>query len=100
MQWSGKGLFSLRPEAIHLAEHAPQTPDGVRFRGTISKQIYGGASEILEIECGDNRFLRVRIPASGPLAGEHEFIFSARDAVSVGEFAYRGPERKDDSERR
>jgi spermidine/putrescine transport system ATP-binding protein len=99
MQRSGSALFSLRPEAIHLAKDVPQTPDGVRFRGTISKQIYGGASEILEIDCGDNRFLRVRIPASGPIAGEHEFMFSTSDAVSVREFAYSDPARNEDPDR-
>jgi ABC-type Fe3+/spermidine/putrescine transport system ATPase subunit len=100
MQAGGSALFSLRPEAIHFAKDAPHTPNGVRFRATISRQTYGGSTETLEIDCGDNRFLRVRIRASGPLAGEHEFIFSAGDAVSVKEFADPGAVRKDDPERR
>jgi len=90
LQWkkSGAGdnaLFSLRPEAIHLAGSGEGASDVVRFRGTIRQQIYNGASELLEIDCGENQLLRARIPASGPLTGDHEFIFSAADAVPVSE---------------
>ena len=90
LQWktsegSGAALFSLRPEAIRLAATSWQLPDGVRFRGTIRQQTYSGASELLEIDCGGNQALRARISATGPLSGEHEFIFSASDAVPVTE---------------
>ncbi len=81
----GTALFSLRPEAIHLAGAGDDGSDVVRFRGTIRQQIYCGASELLEIDCGENQILRARIPASGPLTGEHEFVFSAVDAVPVAE---------------
>ena len=82
---SGAVLFSLRPEAIHLADPSFQYPDSVRFRGVIRQQIYSGASELLEIDCGENQILRARIQASGPLTGEHEFVFYAADAVPVTE---------------
>ncbi len=90
LQWktseaSGSALFSLRPEAIRLADTWFQLPDAVRFRGTIRQQIYSGASELLEIDCGGKQTLRARIPASGPLSGEHEFLFSASDTVPVTE---------------
>jgi ABC-type Fe3+/spermidine/putrescine transport system ATPase subunit len=90
LQWKtsragGGAFFSLRPEAIHLASAGGSASDVVRFRGTIRQQIYCGASELLEIDCGENQILRARIPASGPLTGEHEFIFSAADAVPVAE---------------
>jgi spermidine/putrescine transport system ATP-binding protein len=90
LQWktpdaSGAALFSLRPEAIHLAGGEDDPTAVVRFRGTIRQQIYSGASELLEIDCGENQSLRARIPASGPLAGEHEFVFSASEAVHVAE---------------
>jgi ABC-type Fe3+/spermidine/putrescine transport system ATPase subunit len=90
LQWktahaSGAALFSLRPEAIRLADASLQLPDGVRFRGIIRQQVYSGASELLEIDCGSEQTLRARISASGPLSGEHEFIFSASDAVPVTE---------------
>ncbi len=90
LQWkasqaAGAALFSVRPEAIRLADAALQLPDAVRFRGVIRQQIYSGASELLEIDCGSNQTLRARIQASGPLTGEHEFVFSAADAVPVTE---------------
>jgi ABC-type Fe3+/spermidine/putrescine transport system ATPase subunit len=81
----GAALFSLRPEAISLAADGAAPPDGVRFRGVIRQQIYGGSSELLEVDCGNNQVLRVRIPAYGPLSGEHEFVFSAADAIRVRE---------------
>jgi ABC-type Fe3+/spermidine/putrescine transport system ATPase subunit len=90
LQWRtpeapGAAVFSLRPEAIRIANALLQLPDAVRFRGIIRQQIYSGASELLEIDCGSNQTLRARIPASGPLSGEHEFVFSAADAVPVFE---------------
>jgi ABC-type Fe3+/spermidine/putrescine transport system ATPase subunit len=89
---SGHLLFSLRPEAIRIATGISQLLNEVRFRGVIRQQIYSGASELLEINCGENQILRARIPASGPITGEHEFVFSAIDAVPVTESsAARGP---------
>jgi putative spermidine/putrescine transport system ATP-binding protein len=81
----GAALFSLRPEAIPLAADSAAPPDAVRFRGVIRQQIYGGSSELLEVDCGNNQILRVRIPACGPLSGQHEFVFSAADAIRVQE---------------
>ncbi len=81
----GPALFSLRPEAIPLAADGAALPDAVHFRGVIRQQIYGGSSELLEVDCGNNQILRVRIPACGPLSGQHEFIFSAADAIRVRE---------------
>jgi ABC-type Fe3+/spermidine/putrescine transport system ATPase subunit len=81
----GAALFSLRPEAISLAADGAAPPDAVGFRGVIRQQIYGGSSELLEVDCGNNQILRVRIPAYGPLSGEHEFVFAAADAIRVRE---------------
>jgi spermidine/putrescine ABC transporter ATP-binding subunit len=81
----GAVLYSLRPEAIQLAVDASHTAPSVRFRGAIRQQIYGGASELLEIDCGAAQILRARIPARGPLNGEHEFAFEATDAIRVSE---------------
>ena len=90
LQWKtsqagGTALFSLRPEAIRLADASIQPPDAVRFRGIILQQIYSGASELLEIDCGGGQTLRAKIPASGPLSGEHEFLFSTGEVVPVFE---------------
>ena len=78
----GVALFSLRPDAIHLASQAVPTPYAVRFRARIIQQIFSGPTEQLEIE-NDGQFLRVRIPARGPLSGEHEFFFEPADAIPV-----------------
>jgi ABC-type Fe3+/spermidine/putrescine transport system ATPase subunit len=82
---NGAAIFSLRPEAIRLAS-ADATPQGsARFRATLQQQFYGGASELLEVDCGRGQLLRIRIPARGPLSGEHEFVFSTGDAIRVKE---------------
>jgi putative spermidine/putrescine transport system ATP-binding protein len=78
-------LFSLRPEAIPLAADGAAPPGAIHFRGVIRQQIYSGSSELLEVDCGNNQFLRVRIPACGPLTGQHEFVFSPADAIRVRE---------------
>jgi ABC-type Fe3+/spermidine/putrescine transport system ATPase subunit len=91
LRWSsnetdGSAMFSLRPEAIVFASSAAPA-DAVRFRATVNQQLFGGASEMLELDCGGGQSLRARIPARGPLSGEHEFAFSASDAVRVKEVA-------------
>jgi ABC-type Fe3+/spermidine/putrescine transport system ATPase subunit len=85
----GAALFSLRPEAIRLADAvansaATATAAEVRFSAVVKQQLYGGASELLEVDCG-SQTLRVKIPARGPLSGKQDFSFSADDAVSVSE---------------
>ena len=79
----GPVLFSLRPESIRLCPDGKRQTHEVKFRGTIRQQIYGGNSELLEVDSGDGRLLRVRLPACGPLAGEHDFVFSIADAIRV-----------------
>ncbi len=81
----GPALYSLRPEAIRLASDATSSANTARFRGAIRQQIYGGPSEILEIDCAGTPMLRARIPARGPLSGEHDFAFSPADAIRVKE---------------
>ncbi len=90
LRWStasptASALFSVRPEAILLEADETLPHDAVCFRGVIRQQIYGGASELLEVDCGSGQILRVRIPAHGPLTGEHQFVFSASDAIRVQE---------------
>ena len=89
----GTALFSLRPEAIRLAgpvaesiaSSAASSPAAeVRFSALVKQQLYSGASELLEVDCG-GQTLRVKIPARGPLSGEQNFSFSAHDAVPVSE---------------
>jgi ABC-type Fe3+/spermidine/putrescine transport system ATPase subunit len=103
----GPAVFSLRPESIRLrpdsgglgtpgglAEEAlsqphnntqPPCDDTVCFAATIRHQIFGGATDLLEITCADGTTLLARIPSCSGLQGEHEFEFSADDAVRVRE---------------
>jgi hypothetical protein len=78
----GTAVFSIRPEAIHLASEASFAAGEVRFRARIVQQTFAGSSEQLEVDCA-GRLLRVRLSARGPLAGEHDFAFSPADAVPV-----------------
>jgi spermidine/putrescine transport system ATP-binding protein len=83
----GKAVFALRPESIRLAPAglATDSPDvsTARFRGRILNQTFGGAMDLLEIECGNSQRLRARIASPGPLSGDLDFEFSAKDAVRV-----------------
>ena len=79
----GPVIFSLRPEAIRLSADGKRQATEVKFRATIRQQLYGGSSELLEVDCDNGQTLRVRIPACGPLAGEREFVFAISDAIRV-----------------
>lgn len=81
----GPVIFSLRPEAIRLSADGKRQPSEVKFRAAIRQQLYGGSTELLEVDCGNGQILRVRIPASGPLAGECDFVFSISDAIRIKE---------------
>ncbi len=83
-QQTSAALFSLRPESIHLSADGPLPSNAVRFRAAVKQQIFSGSSEHLDLEVA-GQSLRARIPARGSLSGEHEFWFSAVDAVPVRE---------------
>jgi len=57
--------------------------DVVRFRAVVRDQAFGGATELLQIQCTGGPILLARIPAAGSLSGEMEFEFSPVDAVLV-----------------
>jgi spermidine/putrescine transport system ATP-binding protein len=86
---AGQATYSLRPECIRLIRPVGGAglPDvsAARFRGTIRNQSFGGAMDMLEIECANSVRIRARIPDPGPLSGEHEFEFQTNDAVRVRE---------------
>ncbi|HEX2662097.1 MAG TPA: ABC transporter ATP-binding protein [Candidatus Acidoferrum sp.] len=81
----GPVIFSLRPEAIRICAGGNRQPSEARFRASVRQQFYGGSSELLEVDCGNGQTLRVRIPARGPLTGEHDFVFLLCDAIGVQE---------------
>ena len=71
---SGDAVFSLRPESIRL---------GGNYRGALRRQTFGGATDLLELECADGLTLTVRAPASGELQGEQAFSFRPEEAVRL-----------------
>lgn len=101
----GPATFSLRPENIRLrtcaqekhtaegvtetsrsvpdSETKPPPDDTVRFAATIRNQVFGGATDLLEVACPEGHTLLARIPSRGNLRGEHDFEFFAIDAVRV-----------------
>lgn len=83
---SGAAMFSLRPESIGLASAdytvAP-TAGTSHFHGRIQNQTFGGAMDLLEIDCGNSHIIRARIPTPGPLDGQQEFEFDPNNAVRV-----------------
>ena len=93
LQWptqepSGHVTFSLRPECLRLAaagvSKQPLGDSIARFRARIKNQSFGGAMDLLEIDCGGgSQILRARVPSPGALTGEHEFEFCAADLVAV-----------------
>jgi ABC-type Fe3+/spermidine/putrescine transport system ATPase subunit len=86
---AGKATYSLRQEAIRLLPETSSLPSAdvscARFRGKILNQSFGGAMDLLEIDCGNSHVIRARIAAPGPLSGEREFEFAANDAIRVVE---------------
>ena len=86
---AGRFLFSLRPECIRLIVPGTQAHTAdistARFRGRVKNQTFGGAMDMLDIDCGNLQVLRARIPSPGPLNGEREFEFSVNDAVRVSD---------------
>jgi spermidine/putrescine transport system ATP-binding protein len=81
----GPVVFSLRPESIRICADGKRQTSEVKFRAAVRQQIYGGSSELLEVDCGSGQTLRVRVPARGPLTGEHDFVFTLADAIRVKE---------------
>jgi ABC-type Fe3+/spermidine/putrescine transport system ATPase subunit len=86
---AGTATYSLRPECIRLASESARLPSAdattARFRGRIRNQAFGGAMDLIEIDCGGPHAIRARIASPGILSGEHEFEFKANDAVRVRE---------------
>jgi len=72
----GDAVFSLRPECIHM------TVPGA-FSAAVRRQTFGGATDLLEIECAAGLTLTVRTPSRGELTGQQSFEFRPEDAVRL-----------------
>ena len=85
----GEITFSLRPESIRVIPssraQATADPSIARFRGHVRNQTFGGAMDVLEIDCGEGQILRARVASPGPVSGEMEFEFAANDAIRLRE---------------
>jgi ABC-type Fe3+/spermidine/putrescine transport system ATPase subunit len=84
---AGTATYSLRPECIRLVTDAVASTFAdatiARFRGRIRNQAFGGAMDLIEIDCGGTHPIRARIASPGILSGEREFEFTGNDAVRV-----------------
>ena len=85
----GPALFSLRPENIRLVGSGAET-NFVRVRGTIERQAFHGATDLLQIVCDDGLTLSVRTATRENRQGEVLLEFNPADAVPVRESADRG----------
>ena len=81
----GQATFSLRPESIRaVSSDAPTSNSGaMRFRAKVVSHTFGGATDLLQIECEDGSTLRARIPSKEARDGLCEFEFTASDAIRV-----------------
>jgi len=80
---SGEATFSLRPECIRIS--VTPAADAIRFRASIRRQTFGGATDLLELDCGHELILTARVPSQGEIAGEREFEFLPQDVIRVVE---------------
>jgi putative spermidine/putrescine transport system ATP-binding protein len=80
----GPALFSLRPEKIRIGGETV-ADDAVRFRGQIKRQAFHGATELLQVGCGDGLSFSVRIASLKDSRVDIELEFFPVDAVPVRE---------------
>jgi spermidine/putrescine transport system ATP-binding protein len=96
---SGSALFSLRPECVRLIQRRPggeaaagsgvtnQNPGAIQFTASIRRQVFGGASDLIEAELSDGQVLLARIPSRGEISGPWLWEFDAADVVRLAESA-------------
>ena len=89
LQWpsalpDAQQLFSLRPEHISIVSGADAgSPNSVRFRGLVRRQVFHGASDLLEVQSEGGQVLLVRLPNARELAGELLLEFAAANAIPL-----------------
>jgi putative spermidine/putrescine transport system ATP-binding protein len=61
---NGASVCAVRPESVRLLTASSASIAGaMRLRGDVRKSIFAGASELLEVDCGDGLLLNVRVPS-------------------------------------
>ncbi|HEX3684304.1 MAG TPA: ABC transporter ATP-binding protein [Bryobacteraceae bacterium] len=62
-------LFSLRPEHIRIVngDNSPR-PGGIRCEASVRSRVFTGASELLELDCGEGLQLKIRISGQSTFA--------------------------------
>jgi ABC-type Fe3+/spermidine/putrescine transport system ATPase subunit len=78
----GAALFSLRPENIRVATEKTDS-DHIGFRGKVTRQVFHGATELLQIECSDGLLLSMRTASGQNFQGNLLLEFSPEDAIPV-----------------
>jgi ABC-type Fe3+/spermidine/putrescine transport system ATPase subunit len=88
----GPALFSLRPENIRIVSGTGSGSDAnvVTFHSKIQHQAFHGATELLQVVCGDGLTLSVRTATRENRLGDLKLEFSPADAVAVRESPERG----------
>jgi spermidine/putrescine ABC transporter ATP-binding subunit len=88
----GPALFSLRPENIRIVSGVGSGSDVnvVTFHGKIQHRAFHGATELLQVVCGDGLTLSVRTATRENRLGDLQLEFSPADAVPVRESPERG----------
>jgi spermidine/putrescine transport system ATP-binding protein len=80
----GAALFSLRPENVHITSREAK-PNQIRLRGMIRDRAFHGATELLQVDCGNGLILSLRTANRDNSPGEVELEFAPVDAVLVKE---------------
>jgi spermidine/putrescine ABC transporter ATP-binding subunit len=78
----GAAVFSLRPEMIRIVSGAANN-SAVQFHGQIKRQAFHGATELLQVECGDGLTFSLRAASRPQWQGELHLEFSPADAIPV-----------------
>jgi ABC-type Fe3+/spermidine/putrescine transport system ATPase subunit len=81
----GPASFSLRPECIRVASSGSLPGDSatVRFRARVLDHTFGGATNLVQIQCEDGCVLRASVPGNRVSEGIGEFEFAVADVIRV-----------------
>ncbi len=60
---ASQATISLRPEHVKICGQAdPALPGAIRLSGAVTSTRFSGASEMIEVNCGEGLLLNVRVP--------------------------------------